>query len=64
MNVLLAKSGNRGLGEAGGDPDAQLARDQFEQRPASRLIEQVEPACELCRQRGLSQRRQAGDDLA
>ena len=63
LRVLVAERGGRGLGEPRRDADAQRAGDELEQRPASGLVERVEPVRKLRRQLGLAQRGELFDDL-
>ena len=44
VGLAPADERRRGLGETGGGADAQLAGDQLDERPASGLVEGVEPA--------------------
>jgi hypothetical protein len=58
-----AEARHRGLGEAGRDADAQLARDELQKRPAAGFVEGIEPAGEQGRQVDLVGRRKPLDDL-
>ena len=64
LRVLAAESGHRGLGQPGRDTDAQFASDELEQCPASCLIQLIEPARKLSRQRCFAERGQGAHNFA
>ena len=55
--------GERHLGEAGRDADAQPAGDQLEQRPATGGVQRVQPAGDHAGQGGFARRLKRGHHL-
>ena len=61
--VVRAERGSRRLGKPRRDTDAQASGHELQQRPASGLLELVEPARDLAGQLGFAERGQRGNHL-
>ncbi|GMA73897.1 hypothetical protein GCM10025880_03140 [Methylorubrum aminovorans] len=53
IGLVAAERADCGLGEPGRDADPQVAGDELQERPAPGLVEGIEPARQMLRQRAL-----------